>query len=189
MRKQFVTWQVCLLSISVLFAACKDNSPGSPKTGKDSLFDQTELLPETGSSSDGEGSDAQPDDNDPPVPSQGNLKTGLHALTLHWISWDHPGKANVQFGKDGWFTIKGRQDHRSNDDYLSIDGMIRVANDSDLLFRGKIEYKVESISNGIACIKEGEQVFRTKLGRQYWRLQNMASCEGGTTDYVDLYFK
>lgn len=117
------------------------------------------------------------------------LRTGRHFFTLHWISWDHPGTVIIQKQKDEWYSIEGRQDSRTNDDYIVINGRIKVLDEQTLLFEGKIESKVASMYEGKPCVRTGEQLFKSRPDRKYWRLQHMQSCEGGmVVDYIDIYY-
>jgi len=111
---------------------------------------------------------------------------GKHDLTLHWISWERPGSAMITASENGWYTIKGSQTGE-NKKYLRIDGKIKPLNDRELEFDGKIEHNVHDYL-GEPCIKTGTQLFKATGTRKYWRLQNMISCDGTTTDYVDIYF-
>ncbi len=106
------------------------------------------------------------------------IRTGTRRFTLHWISWDEPGIATIKDPEDGWYNIEGRQDSPSGKDYITISGDVKPLSDLKLLFRGTIEYSVQSINAGRPCIKNGEQVFLSTKGRRYWRLQNMQSCCG-----------
>ncbi len=113
---------------------------------------------------------------------------GKHALTLQWIGWDKPGSVIIQAGDAGWYTINGSQtDDKGN--YLKVDGRIKILNNRELEFDGKIETRVDHINAGKPCIKTGKNLFKATGTRKYWRLQNMINCEGGAvTDYIDIYF-
>lgn len=111
---------------------------------------------------------------------------GKHDLTLQWISWDKPGSVIITTADDGWYTIKGGQ--TNNEAYLRIDGKIKPLTERELEFEGKIEHNVHAAVDGKPCVRTGKQVFKATGTRQYWRLQNMLSCDGTTTDYVDIYF-
>jgi hypothetical protein len=106
---------------------------------------------------------------------------------LHWISWDKPGAVEIVPDSAEWYVIRGEQTNASND-YITIYGRLKRYDENSLLFRGEIKYQVSTINNGEQCVKEGEKIFKTTKNRKYWRLQDMLSCEGGTTDYVDIYF-
>lgn len=130
--------------------------------------------------------------NDPPQSAADKALLGRHNLTLQWIGWNVPGLAVIEKGKDDWYSIKGRQEN--NKGYLLIDGKIKPASGKaeapilELEFDGLIEYKEETVNAGQPCSKRGKQKFLSTQGRKYWRLQNMANCDGSTTDYVDIYF-
>ncbi len=111
---------------------------------------------------------------------------GKHLLTLQWISWDEPGSVNILPAENGWFTISGRQVKGSS--YLKISGRIKPLNAQELQFDGEIETRIESINSGEPCLKTGEKIFKATGTRKYWRLQDMINCEGGTVDYIDIYF-
>jgi|GEM_PF-604327 len=121
-------------------------------------------------------------------PSEEWLRIGEHALTLQWISWDHPGKVKIKPITANRYRITGKQTSRKNGDYLSIDGVITPKSKRELVFEGTIKYLVSHNNNGEECVKKGKQVFRASGKRKYWRLQNMMNCDGIVTDYVDIYF-
>ncbi len=131
--------------------------------------------------------------NDQPESMADKALLGRHNLTLQWIGWNVPGLAVIEAGKDGWYTIKGRQE--SKDGYLLVNGKLRPVFENvedaveELEFNGVIEYKVSSVNGGEPCSKSGKQKFLSTQGRKYWRLQNMINCDKTTTDYVDIYFK
>lgn len=126
------------------------------------------------------------DPSEPPGSDEFGDISGIHNLTLQWISWDKPGKAVIKrIGRDT-YSITGSQ--HGNGQTLKIDGTLKMITPLELEFEGKIEtgYYGEATSS---CVKEGKQIFLSTKGRKYWRLQNMASCENdGLTDYVDIYF-
>jgi hypothetical protein len=112
---------------------------------------------------------------------------GKHDLTIQWISWEKPGSVTITPADSGWYTIKGSQNGEQGS-YLRIDGRIKPLNDRELEFVGNIEHNVHNISPDQPCIRTGKQLFKATGTRKYWRLQNMISCDGTTTDYVDIYF-
>ncbi|HEY1010150.1 MAG: hypothetical protein ACO1NS_10825 [Daejeonella sp.] len=112
---------------------------------------------------------------------------GRHDLTLQWISWEKPGSVIITESRDGWYTIKGSQTGEK-DSYLRVNGRIRPLNQRELEFDGTIEYNAHLITTGEPCVRTGKQLFKATGTRKYWRLQNMLSCDGTTTDYVDIYF-
>lgn len=114
--------------------------------------------------------------------------TGIHDLTLHWISWDRPGKIDISPAENGWHLVKGNQrDGKGN--FLTIEGEIKAVSPLELIFRGTILTRVDIINNGDTCARQGEQVFLSTKKRKYWRLQAMENCEGNrVVDYIDIYF-
>jgi hypothetical protein len=111
---------------------------------------------------------------------------GRHDLTLHWISWERPGSAMITKSGDDTYNIQGSQ-KGENGVYLKIEGKLKALNDRELEFDGKIEHNVHT-NLGEPCVKTGKQLFKATGTRKYWRLQSMLSCDGTTTDYVDIYF-
>lgn len=113
---------------------------------------------------------------------------GKHGLTIQWLSWDNNkwGSAMMKKSTGGWYSIEGEQ--KNKDGYLKISGKVRLINPKELSFDGIITYEIESINEGKLCKKEGPQTFLSTKGRKYWRMQDMNSCETGTTDYIDIYF-
>ncbi len=123
----------------------------------------------------------------PPAAEGAEIRTGTHDLTLQWIGWDQPGKAQIQKTDNGRYTIEGAQ--RKGEDYLQISGVLTPLSTVELLFDGKLVYRVSDLNGGLPCDKSGKQTFLSTRGRKYWRMQNMTNCEGGlVTDYVDIYF-
>ena len=120
-----------------------------------------------------------------PVKSEPTFE-GKHELTLQWISWDNPGSVIISPSEDGWYSIKGSQ--TNNEAYLKIEGKIKPLTDRELEFDGKIEHNVHAGADGKPCVRTGKQQFKATGTRKYWRLQSMLSCDGATTDYVDIYF-
>ena len=117
----------------------------------------------------------------------GDSFAGKHSLTLQWISWDEPGSVLIVPALNGWYTISGKQANREN--YVKINGRIRPLSEQELEFEGEIETLIKTINNGKPCLKTGKKIFLATGSRQYWRLQDMANCEGNNTiDYIDIYF-
>ena len=117
------------------------------------------------------------------------IRIGTHNITLQWISWDHPGTAEVTFINKDRYQIVGEQRSRENDDYLIIDGSLVPQDERTFLFEGAIEYRVSHNNGGEPCIKTGPLHFKASGKRKYWRLQEKINCEGGMlTDYIDIYF-
>jgi hypothetical protein len=152
-----------------------NNNPGN--TGNDTTSPSTDTVPS------GQPAESMAD----------KALLGRHNLTLQWIGWNIPGLAIIEKGKDGWYTIKGKQEN--NRGYLIIDGKLRPVFENvedavtELEFDGRIEYREDSLNAGQVCTKKGTQMFLSTQGRKYWRLQNMMNCDGTTTDYIDIYFK
>ncbi|RYY89818.1 MAG: hypothetical protein EOO15_05000 [Chitinophagaceae bacterium] len=115
--------------------------------------------------------------------------SGAHRLTLQWISWDNPGTVYFTATGDSTYRIRGEQ-KGAGGAYLRIEGTVRQESAKKLLFKGRVEHRTSTTNAGQPCVKEGEQVFLSTKGRQYWRMQDMQNCEGGmVTDYVDIYFR
>ncbi|HEY1025961.1 MAG TPA: hypothetical protein VGE26_12395 [Sphingobacteriaceae bacterium] len=114
---------------------------------------------------------------------------GKHAVTLQWISWEYPGYVTISPGEKGWYSIRGGQTDRNNpDNYLKISGRIRPVTARELVFEGTIESRIDHLNEGKACVRNGQKTFKASGNRKYWRLQDMTNCEGGTLDYIDIYF-
>jgi hypothetical protein len=130
-----------------------------------------------------------PQDSDGGDAEEGLLRTGKHAFTLQWISWDEPGSVEIQSAGNGWYTVQGGQESSENDNFITIDGKLKPLSERELKFEGRIESQIDHLFGGEVCVREGEQLFKATGKRKYWRLQNMTNCEGGrVTDYVDIYF-
>ena len=114
---------------------------------------------------------------------------GDHFFALQWISWDYYGKVTITTNSNAVWQIKGRQDSREGDDYVTIDGVIKEINTLDFKFIGMIVTKVSHINDGQPSIRSGEMTFRISGKRQYWRLKEMQNPDDGVVDYVDIFFK
>jgi hypothetical protein len=114
--------------------------------------------------------------------------SGRHSFTIQWLTFDNnkPGIATIKKGTDGWYSIEGKQ--KNDDGFITIAGKIKMSDPKKLLFDGTIIYEIMSINDGKQCKKVGPQVFLSTKNRKYWRMQDMNSCEGGTTDYIDIFF-
>lgn len=113
---------------------------------------------------------------------------GRHVFTIQWLTYEKykPGTVIIKKSTDGWYTIEGEQ--KNAEGYITISGKVKPEDPKKLLFDGIIEYQVRYIDNNNLCKKEGPQVFLSTKNRKYWRMQNMDSCGGGTTDYIDIFF-
>ena len=49
--------------------------------------------------------------------------------------------------------------------------------------------RVSHIAGGAECRRHGTFHFATKVGRKYWRMQEMDNPCDDATDYVDIYFR
>lgn len=132
------------------------------------------------------------------VPQQSALKTletvdpalekqlvGNHGLRLQWISDTKLGNVSVKKVSDGLYECVGKQMGEGNDDYVKIDGTIKVVNTLQLVFEGTVECRVSHIFKGKPYLRKGTMEFLNTKGRKFWRLQQMDN--GECTDYVDIY--
>lgn len=126
----------------------------------------------------------------PPAMARQKL-LGKHRLTLQWISWDHPGSAEVA-EEGGALRLRGEQRSKekgeASGDYLKIDGVIQDVTAKSFVFSGRIETRVSHIAGGKVCVREGRMTFRISGKRRYYRLKEMDNPCDVATDYVDLYF-
>lgn len=112
--------------------------------------------------------------------------SGKHALTLQWISWDKPGTVNfTKIGKN-LYKVSGSQ--KKGREYLTIEGEISQVSVDELSFDGTIKHSTAINANGKECVKTGPKTFLATKNRKYWRMQDMANCDGVATDYIDIYF-
>ncbi len=116
--------------------------------------------------------------------------SGMHNLTLQWISWDNPGK--IKFTKTdepNVYKISGEQKSAALG-YVKVDGIAKMISPLQLEFDGTIAVNLSrNPTKETECTKVGKQTFLSTKNRKYWRLQNMQSCyNNGTIDYVDIYF-
>lgn len=113
---------------------------------------------------------------------------GKHMCSLQWISWDYFGSVNISRNESGKLTCKGGQKSRENDDFLTIDGTIKVIDEKHLIFNGTIVTKVSYINKGNTVTRKGKFNFVASGSRKYWRMQEMGNPKDCCTDYVDIYF-
>lgn len=114
---------------------------------------------------------------------------GKHPISLQWISWDYFGTVEVKKERDGRLHCVGEQRSRENDDYVTVDGYIKMESNLKFYFTGTIITKVYHINNGQPCVREGTFEFLSTQGRQYWRLQQMDNPCDEACDYVDIFFR
>jgi hypothetical protein len=121
----------------------------------------------------------------------GPLREGTHLLSVQWISWDdlrHAGKAEVHKKDGDLYSIKGEQRSKDGNDFVTIDGTLKVTSPTELLFEGTIRTQVHDENDGKVCDKTGTYHFLSTQGRKYWRLQEMDTCDKSAVDYVDIFF-
>ena len=117
------------------------------------------------------------------------LRQGKHKLTLHWIGWKNPGKADVIKKSENLYTIRGEQLSKTNKDFLKIQGTLEVTASGELVFSGAISSMANGVNGNKRCEKFGTYHFRSFPKASCWRLQEMTSCEGnGKVDYIDIYY-
>lgn len=116
------------------------------------------------------------------------LLLGRHMLSLQWISWDYFGSATVK-NEAGVYSLRGKQNGRGNDDFLTIEGNIISIDTNEFKFEGTITTRVSHINAGEPCVRQGDFTFRITGKRKYWRLQEMDNPCDEATDYVDIYFR
>lgn len=115
------------------------------------------------------------------------IRVGKHNLTLQWIESKQTGIATIQKESAGLYFIKGEQ-RDSLENYLTIEGKIRVISFSELHFEGEIISRISHIFEGNPCLRKGKQIFKAHGKRKYWRMQEKLNCDGVVTDYVDIFF-
>ena len=117
------------------------------------------------------------------------IRVGMHNLTLQWISWEKPGSVEITKIDENTYRVLGEQIGEYGDNFLTVDGILRPVSEKELIFDGTIKTRVSHVNGGETCIRNGKQIFESTKGRKYWRMQNMANCEGGASvDYIDIYF-
>lgn len=115
---------------------------------------------------------------------------GKHLLTLQWISWEKnkTGIADI-YKKDGVIYLDGNQTEGEN--YLKLNGVLRIIDKRTLEFEGKIITRIDYINSGKPYERFGKFILKAWGKRQYWRMQKMTQPDGSyeVTDYIDLYFQ
>ena len=98
----------------------------------------------------------------------------------------HRDYINIEY-KNGVYY--GKSEIIRDNDYLYIDGTFEITDANNIYFTGEIREKVSYLNNGQECLRNGTYHFKAYNGRQYWRMQEMANCEGnGVVDYIDIFF-
>jgi hypothetical protein len=117
------------------------------------------------------------------------LRTGTHAFTIHWITFNKstPGKVYIKKIGQEEYSIQGEQRDTRSGEYVTIKGTF-LHEGRILKFNGKIVSKINTINGGQPCELTGLSIFQASGKRQYWRLQQMLNCDGETTDYIDIFF-
>ena len=113
---------------------------------------------------------------------------GKHKLSLQWISWNYFGTATVT-NEAGVYSIRGSQKGRSNNDLLTIEGIIVSIDAKQFVFEGKIVTQISHINGGKPCARQGDFTFKITGKRKYWRLQEMDNPCDEATDYVDIFLR
>ena len=114
-----------------------------------------------------------------------NRLIGLHKLRLQWLE-PKTSTINIEY-KNGVYY--GKSEIIRDNDYLYIDGTFEITDANNIYFTGEIREKVSYLNNGQECLRNGTYHFKAYSGRQYWRMQEMANCEGnGVVDYIDIFF-
>ena len=119
------------------------------------------------------------------------ILVGEHLISIQWISWHYFGKATISKTEiEGVYNITGIQNNKDNDDYLKIDGTLKLNSEKQLTFSGTIETKINFINQGNPCLREGTYTFRATGQRKYWRLKEMYNpCQKDSlVDYIDIYW-
>ncbi|MCB1177880.1 MAG: hypothetical protein KDK36_09905 [Leptospiraceae bacterium] len=117
------------------------------------------------------------------------IKKGYHNLTLQWIEDGKPGKILFEEISINSYKVSGEKRSKNNEDFLKIDGTIKVIKPNILEFNGTIQTKIFHIYEGKVCSREGKQSFIAYGKRKYWRMKNKINCDERTTDYIDIYFR
>ena len=126
------------------------------------------------------------------IPAQSQVKsvrTGSHAFTIQWITFNksNPGKVNITKIGEEEYRIEGEQRDPKTKDYVTIKGTF-LNKGNTLTFNGNIVSKISFINGGQPCELNGMSIFKATGKRKYWRLQQMLNCDGTTTDYIDIFF-
>lgn len=121
-------------------------------------------------------------------PAAARKLKGDHEFSLQWISWDDFGKVRVT-DESGLWRIRGRQDSRENDDFVSIDGVITEISTHEFKFDGVIVTRVHHLAEGEPVTRTGPKTFRITGRRQYWRMMEMQNPADQVVDYIDVFFR
>jgi len=114
-------------------------------------------------------------------------------LSLQWIgvgNFESMGRAQIE-DRDGTLHLSGRQDGTGDSagDWLEIDGDILAIGLRNFHFKGWVETRVSYINDGNPCRRDIDADFLMKMGKKYWRLQEIDNPCDVAADYVDLFSK
>ena len=117
------------------------------------------------------------------------VRTGSHAFTIQWISFNdkNPGKVNIKMIGEDEYSIEGAQRDAKTNEYVTIKGTF-LNRGRTLKFNGTIVSKINTVNGGQPCERTGLQLFKASGVRKYWRLQQLLNCDGQITDYIDIFF-
>ena len=177
---------VGLALLTAFSCSKKTEQTSKPKVIKETIYVEkpVESTPSVGNDFNDETTPTE-DEIAPPQQSLPDL-SGVHSLTLQWISWDKPGTIKfVPIGKN-LYKVTGKQ--QIGKQYLTIEGEISQVSEKELSFDGTVKHSTTANANGKECVKKGPQTFLSTQNRKYWRMQEMQNCDGIGTDYIDIYF-
>lgn len=119
-------------------------------------------------------------------PAAADQLMGEHLFNLQWI--DSPaGLARVTERPRGELWLEAEQRNQKGDS-ASVRGRIRRITEKAFELEGVIITQVSHNFGGQPCVRKGRFTFRMTGKRRYWRLKEMANCEGkNLVDYVDVY--
>lgn len=105
--------------------------------------------------------------------------TGRHRFTHSEI----PASGTVRFTKNGRDQYKVSGKASSGNDFVEINGDLKVVTMQYLNFEGVINQKI----NGTAFRRTSKTSFKDEKKGPYWRLQNKKGGEG-FVEYIDIHF-
>lgn len=123
-------------------------------------------------------------------PAERDRLVGKHGLTLQWIGVDPQGEI-VAYEDLGLIYLLGWQDGfaAAAGDTLDIEGWVTEVTANGFRLTGTIAYRVAALTGDKSCKREGDFVFSRPSGRDYWRLETIASPCGQWDQYVDIYLR
>lgn len=123
-------------------------------------------------------------ENQPNIAKLEQRLLGDHRFLVHWLSASPSGTLSIHWVKQKMM-LKGRQD--VGDSWATLYGELKPINAHAFLFEGEMVMFVPQLFGVAECRRVGRFVFRHKVERSFWRMQDKrSSCYDGF-NVIDIY--